>query len=104
MQTWSHEFLLMTTSRRSVSWFGGINRLCAVSCVNLRERTPLLQTIWHSKHSFAHIGTSVVFAVKRAFPPGFIGSRTTVFEKTRAVGRNLWESTKNSFKRNTIPR
>ena len=104
MRTLSREFFSMTTSTRSVSWSGGINPLCAVCCVNLHERTPLSRTIWRSRPSFAPIRTSVVFAVKRAFPPGFTGSRTTVFEKMRVAAGNLWESMKNNSKHNTIPR
>ena len=104
MQTLSLESLSMTTSTRSVSWFGGINQRCAVCCVNLLEQTPLWRMTWHSKPSFALIKTSVVFAAKRASQRGFTGSPTIVFVKTRAVGRNLWESMKNNSKRNTTPR
>ena len=104
MQTWSHEFLSMTTNTLSVSWFGGINPPCAVCCVNLVERTSLLPTIWRSKPSCVLIKTYAVFAVKRAFPRGFTGLPTIVFEKMRVVERNLWESTKNNSKRNRIPR
>lgn len=104
MQTWSREFLSMTISTLSASWFGGINPLCAVCSVNLLERTSLSRTILRSKHFSAHIRTSVVFEVKRASQRGFTGSPTIVFEKMRAAGRNLWESTKNNCKRNTILR
>ena len=104
MRTLSHEFLSMTTSTLSVSWFGGINPPCAVCCVNLPERTWLSRTILRSKHSCVPIKTSAAFAVKRAFPRGFTGSRTIVFERMRAAERNLWESTRNNFKRNTILR
>ena len=104
MQTWSHEFLSMTTSTLSVSWFDGINPPCAVCSVNLLERTLLWRTIWRNKHSCARIKTFAAFAVKHASQRGFIESRTIVFEKMRAAGRNLWESMKNNSKRNRIPR
>jgi len=104
MQTWSREFLSMMINTLSVSWFGGTNPLCAVCYVSLLERTPLSQTILRSRHSFAPTKISVVFAVKPAFLRGFTGSLTIVFEKMRAVGRNLWESMKNNSKHNTILR
>ena len=104
MQTWSREFLLMMTRTLSVSWFGGINPPCGVCSVNLLEPTLLWQTIWRSKHSCVRIKTFAAFAVKRASQHGFTESRTIVFEKMRAVGRNLWESTRNNSKRNTILR
>ena len=104
MQSWSREFLLMMTRTLSVSWFGGINPPCAVCSANLLERTSLSQTILRSKHSLVRIKTSVVFAVRPVFPRGFTESPTIAFEKTRAAGRNLWESTRNNFKRNTTPR
>ena len=104
MRTLSREFLSMTTSTLSVSWFDGINPPCAVCSVNLLERTSLWRTIWRNKHSCAHIKTFAAFAVKHASQHGFIESRTIVFEKMRAAGRNLWESTKNNSKRNTILR
>ena len=104
MRTLSREFLSMTTSTLSVNWFGGINPLCAVCSVNLLERTSLWQTIWRSKHSCVHIKTFAAFAVKRASQHGFTASRTTVFEKMRAAGRNLWESTRNKSKDDRILR
>ena len=104
MRTLSRESLSMTTSTHSVSWSGGINPQCAVCCVNLLERMSRSQTIWHSKPSCELTKTFEVFAVKRAFQRGFIGLPTIVFEKTPAVGRNLLESTKNNYKRNTILR
>ena len=104
MQTWSPEFLLMTTSTRSVSWFGDTNPPCAGCCVNLLEQMSLSQMIWPSKHFFARIKTSAASAVKRAFPRGFTGSPTIVFEKMHAAGRNWLESTKHNSRHNTIPR
>ena len=104
MRTLSREFLSMTTSTLSVSWFGGINPPCAVCSVNLLERMSLSQTILRSKRSCVSIKTSAVFAAKRAFPRGFTGSPTIVFEKMRAAGRNLLESTKNNSRLNTILR
>ena len=104
MQTSSREFLSMTTSTLSVSWFGDINPLCAVCSVNLLERTLLWRTIWRNKHSCARIKTFAAFAVKHAFPRGFTESLTIVFEKMRAGGRNLWESTRNKSKGNRILR
>ena len=104
MQTWSPEFLLMMTRTLSVSWFGGINPPCAGCSANLLEQTSLSQTTLRSKHSCAPTKTFAVFAGKRAFQRGFTGSPTIVFEKMRAAGRNLWESTKNNSKRNTTLR
>ena len=104
MRTLSREFLSMTTSTLSVSWFGGINPPCAVCSVNLLERTLLWRTIWRSTHSCARIKTFAAFVVKRAFPRGFTGSLTIVFEKMRAAGRSLWESTRNKSKGNRILR
>ena len=104
MQTWSREFLLMMTKTLSVNWFGGINPPCAVYCVNLLERTLLSQTIWRSKRSCVRIKTFAAFAVKRAFQHGFTESPTIVFEKMRAAGKNLWESTRNKSRDNRILR
>lgn len=104
MRTLSREFLSMTTSTLSVSWFDGINPPCAVCSVNLLERTLLWRTIWRNKHSCARIETFAAFAVKHAFPHGFTESPIIVFEKMRAAGRNLWESTKNKSKGNRILR
>ena len=104
MQTSSREFLSMTTSTRLANWFGAINPVCAVYYANLPGPTSLSQTIWLSKPSCAPTRTSGVFAAKRAFPRGFTGSPTIVFEKTRVAGRNLWESMRNNSKRNTILR
>src|SRR5436305_2517 len=56
------------------------------------------------QRSDAPIRISAVFAAKRAFPRGFIGSPTIAFEKMRDAGRNWWESMKNDSKRNTILR
>jgi len=104
MQTSSREFLSMTTSTLSANWFGGINPACVVYYASLPGPTSLWQTIWLSKPSCAPTRTSGIFAAKRAFPRGFTGSPTIVFEKTRAAGRNLWESMKNNSKPNTILR
>lgn len=104
MRTLSREFLSMTTSTLSVSWFDGINPPCAVCSVNLLERTLLWRTIWRNKHSCARIKIFAAFAVKHAFPLGFTESLTIVFEKMRAGGRNLWESTRNKSKGNRILR
>ena len=104
MQTSSREFLSMTTSTLSVSWFGGINPACVVYYANLPGPTSLSQTTSLSKPSCALTRTSGVFAAKRAFPRGFTGSPTIVFEKMRDAGRNLWESMRNNSKRNTILR
>ena len=104
MRTLSREFLSMTTSTLSVSWFDGTNPPCAVCSVNLLERTLLWRTIWPNKHSCARIKTFAAFAAKHAFPRGFTESLTIVFEKMRAGGRNLWESTRNKSKGNGILR
>ena len=102
MRTLSREFLSMTTSTLSVSWFDGINPPCAACYVNLLERTLLWRTIWRNRHSCARIKTFAAFAVKHAFPRGCTESLTIVFEKMRAAGRNLWESTRNKSKGNRI--
>ena len=104
MGTLSREFLSMTTNTLSVNWFGAINQPSAVCSVNLLERTLLWQTIWRSKHSCVRIKTFAAFAVKRASQHGFTESRTIVFEKMRAAGRNLWGSTRNKSKDNRILR
>src|SRR5436189_1754468 len=104
MQTSLHEFLSMTTSTLLANWFGGTNPVCAVYYASLPGATSLSQTIWLNRLLYAPIKTSAVFAVKRAFPRGFIGSPTIAFEKMRDAGRNWWESMKNNFKRNTILR
>ena len=104
MQTSSREFLSMTTSTLSANWFGGINPACVVYYANLPGPTSLSQTTWLSKPSCAPTRTSGVFAARRAFPLGFTGLPTIVFEKMRDAGRNLWESMSNDFKRNTILR
>ena len=104
MQTSSREFLSMTTSTPSGNWFGGINPACVVYYANLPGPTSLSQTTSLNKPFCAPTRTSAVFAAKRAFPHGFTGSPTIVFEKMHAVGRNLWESMRNISKRNTILR
>ena len=104
MRTLSHEFLSMTTSTLSVNLFDGISPLSAACFVNLLELTSLSQMICRSKRSCVPIRTSAAFAVKPAFPLGFTGLPTIVFEKMRAAGRNLWESMKNNSKPNTILR
>ena len=104
MQTSSREFLSMTTSTLLANWFGGINPVCVVYYASLPAPTSPSPTIWPSKLSSAPTRTSAVFAAKRAFPRGFIGSPTIAFEKMRDAGRNSWESMRNNSKRNTILR
>ena len=104
MQHLSLEFLSMRTSTLSANWFGGINPVCVVYYASLPAPTSLSPTIWPSKLSCAPTRTSGIFAAKRVFPHGFIGSPIIVFEKMRAAGRNSWESMKNNSKPNTILR
>ena len=81
MRTLSREFLSMTTSTLSVSWFDGINPPCAVCSVNLLERMLLWRTIWRNKHSCARIKTFAAFAVKHASQHGFIESLYNCFRE-----------------------
>ena len=102
MQTSSQEFLSMMTSTLSVNWSGGINRACEVCFGNLRVATSLWPMISPRKLFCALIKTSAAFAAKRVFPPGFTGSRITVFAKTRGGAKNLSASMKSDCKASRI--
>src|SRR5207253_11286025 len=89
MRTLSREFFPMTISTRSANWCGGTNRACAVCFDNSHAQTFPWPTIWHRKPSFALTRTSVAFAAKRDFPPGFTESLTTAFARMRANAKSL---------------
>ena len=102
MQILLRGFLLMMINTLSANWSGGINPAYEACCDTSLERTSRLPMICHRKLSCGLTRTSAVFVVKRAFPLGFIGSRTTAFEKTRGGGKNLSGLMNSNFKPSRI--
>ena len=104
MGTSSLEFLSMMTSTLLANWSAGINRLCEVSSANLPALTSPSPTIWHRTLLCAPTNTSAVFAAKRGFRPGFIGSPTIASGKTRGAEKSWSASMKNNYKPRRIRR
>ena len=104
METSSRESLSMMISTPLASWCGGINQASEVCSANSRGQILRLRTISHRKRFCELTKTFAAFAVRRDSQRGFIGLLTIAFEKMRAGGRNLWESTRNKSKGNRILR
>ena len=104
MRISSLEFLSMMTSTLLANWSVGINRLCEVCCANLPALTSPSPTIWHRTLLCAPLNTSAVFAAKRGFRPGCIGSPTIVSGKTRAAEKSWSASMKINYKPRQIRR
>ena len=102
MQISLREFLLTTISTLSGSWFGGINRVCAVCCANLPKSMLRLPTISRRRLFCELTKTSAAFVAKPVFPRGFIGSHIIAFERTRGGAKNLSASMRNNFKLSRI--
>ena len=77
-------------------WSAEISRPCAACCGNSLAPIWRWPMILLRRHLFAPIKTSAVFAAKRAFPPGFIGSPTIVFARMPVNERSSSGSMRNA--------